>query len=145
MDKQCFKCNATKPIDQFYKHAAAKDGYLNKCKDCTKADVTLNRKTHIERYREYDKKRSQHPERRKAHAQYVKDWQEANQQRTLAHSQVQNAIRNGSLVRMPCIKCGNEKSQGHHEDYNKPLDVVWLCSPCHQRFHHDIRKHHGTF
>lgn len=37
------------------------------------------------------------------------------------------AIRSGRLKRLPCEKCGNPKSEGHHTDYSKPLDVKWLC------------------
>ena len=38
--KNCFKCNTTKDIDDFYEHPQMGDGHLNKCKDCTKADVS---------------------------------------------------------------------------------------------------------
>jgi hypothetical protein len=32
-----------------------------------------------------------------------------------------------------CSACGVEcKPQGHHPDYSKPLEVVWLCRPCHR-------------
>ena len=48
-----------------------------------------------------------------------------------AVSAVGHAIRDGYLVRQPCEVCGNPKSQGHHEDYSKPLEVVWLCQTHH--------------
>lgn len=43
--------------------------------------------------------------------------------------------RRGKLERQPCAKCGSEDSQRHHEDYSKPLDVVWLCRACHIAHH----------
>jgi len=52
-----------------------------------------------------------------------------------AQSRVRWAVRTGKLVRGPCVQCGEPKTHGHHSDYSKPLDVVWLCAPCHRRLH----------
>jgi hypothetical protein len=40
---------------------------------------------------------------------------------------VRSAVRAGRLVRAACETCGATKTQGHHDDYSKPLDVRWLC------------------
>lgn len=44
-----------------------------------------------------------------------------------------NAVRIGALERpKQCLECKLEKKvEGHHEDYSKPLSVVWLCRQCH--------------
>ncbi len=35
----------------------------------------------------------------------------------------------------PCEACGREDAQRHHDDYAKPLEVRWLCPPCHAKEH----------
>lgn len=56
-----------------------------------------------------------------------------------AHLAMTAAIRRGELVRQPCEVCGNPKTDGHHDDYSKPLDVRWLC-----RVHHLEHHKSGT-
>lgn len=46
-------------------------------------------------------------------------------------------VRCGALKRAhACQKCGSTDwiNEGHHEDYSKPLRVVWLCIPCHRHY-----------
>lgn len=51
--------------------------------------------------------------------------------RTIARS----AYLRGEIVKRPCEACGDKDSQMHHADYSKPLDVEWLCRPCHLQVH----------
>ncbi len=52
-----------------------------------------------------------------------------------ARQKVANAIKTGRLIRLPCEICGAVKSEGHHEDYEKPLEVLWLCRKHHSALH----------
>jgi hypothetical protein len=56
-----------------------------------------------------------------------------------ARQAVQVAIAAGRLVKQPCATCGAGKVQAHHRDYSKPLEVVWLCVPCHNAEHRRLR------
>jgi hypothetical protein len=42
----------------------------------------------------------------------------------------------GVLVPQPCEVCGRTKVDMHHEDYDHPGNVRWLCRRCHKRLHH---------
>ena len=50
-----------------------------------------------------------------------------------ARGVVENEIKYGRLVRKPCEVCGLLKSEAHHDDYTKPLDVRWLCRSHHMK------------
>ena len=57
-----------------------------------------------------------------------------------AHQAVHYAIKKGTLVKQPCSVCGSLKSEAHHEDYSKPLDVTWLCHKHHMHLHARIER-----
>lgn len=57
-----------------------------------------------------------------------------------ARSAVSAAIRKGILKRLPCEVCGGIPAEGHHENYNRPLDVRWLCKVHHMRLHGERRR-----
>jgi hypothetical protein len=59
------------------------------------------------------------------------DGQQQDPEEKSAQRSVMYAIKSGRLTRLPCRVCGNPKTEAHHEDYSKPLDVVFLC-----RVHH---------
>ena len=139
-EKECFKCHAVKPLSEFYKHAMMADGHLNKCKECTKNDANKHRSENLEKIRAYDRARGKIPERIKANTEINRAWRAEDKRRSKAHSAVSHAIRSGDLVRLPCVRCGEQKSVAHHEDYDKPLDVVWLCQPCHKQRHKEINS-----
>lgn len=64
-----------------------------------------------------------------------------------ANYAVTRAVKTGSLVPAPCERCGKQLNDNgvrqihaHHEDYSRPLDVVWLCAKCHGERHVEIRE-----
>lgn len=71
----------------------------------------------------------------KNHMRYKLRFAEKNPEKVAAHMEVYKAKRSGRLVPEPCETCGSDESHAHHEDYSKPLEVRWLCQPCHNREH----------
>jgi hypothetical protein len=53
---------------------------------------------------------------------------------------VQLAIGRGELTPQPCEVCDDVKTDAHHTDYSKPLDVRWLCRQHHTEEHARLRK-----
>jgi len=48
------------------------------------------------------------------------------------------AVRRGKIVKpVICDTCGGGgRIEGHHEDYDRPLEPTWLCRKCHEIVHH---------
>ena len=147
--KSCFKCGAEKPLSEFYKHKMMADGHVNKCKSCNKADVTANRELKADKYKAYDKTRAKNLDRVEGRKSYLlteagktskakatRKYIEANPKKRSVHMKVGNAIRDLKLFRRPCEVCGAESNiVAHHCDYDKPLDIMWLCTAHHAGWH----------
>lgn len=119
-----------------------------KCKDCVKDAVNAHRQANLERVRSYDRMRGSMPHRVAARKEYQATpafaeshqaaalrWAAKHPERRKASNLVSNALRDGKLEKLPCLVCGHEKVEGHHPDYSRPLDVVWLCNPHHREVH----------
>lgn len=80
-------------------------------------------------------------QRENREAYYAKNrvWRKRHPERQRAQDTLRTAIRNGSLVRPNRCPCGSERPQAHHADYDKPLEVTWLCRSCH------LVEHGGSF
>lgn len=64
-----------------------------------------------------------------------REWRNANPWRYAAHLHVQTLQRLGLLLPEPCEVCGAEKVDAHHNDYDRPGDVRWLCRKHHVQHH----------
>lgn len=49
-----------------------------------------------------------------------------------ARKAVNNALRDGKILKQSCQVCNNPKTTAHHYDYTKPLNVIWLCKQHHK-------------
>jgi hypothetical protein len=85
--------------------------------------------------------------------EYLRDWKRRHPERVRLHRlrlnrdhlrarwRVADAIRSGRLVRpSTCSECGvdpgvdelgRSRVEAHHDRYDDPLVVRWLCRPCH--------------
>jgi hypothetical protein len=68
--------------------------------------------------------------------------QEERMHRYEARYQATLAVRSGLVPKGDeCAECGVEaKLVGHHDDYDDPLSLRWLCYPCHAVCHSRQRE-----
>ncbi|KKM75472.1 hypothetical protein LCGC14_1389940 [marine sediment metagenome] len=61
----------------------------------------------------------------------------------------QRAVKGGELIRPEnCSVCGGKSPDrgldGHHPDYSKPLEVMWVCRVCHETLPPGIKSEDDT-
>ena len=55
---------------------------------------------------------------------------------TKAQSLLNDYYRQGKIEKQEhCIICNKKGTEAHHHDYDKPLDVIWVCKSCHKYIH----------
>lgn len=153
--KTCFKCNETKPLSEFYRHPKMADGHLNKCKKCAKRDALRHREDNIDAVRAYDRNRGMLPHRVEARKTYQqteagkvavsrahRNYISKHPKRRAAQVVVGNAVRDGRLIPWPTCALPDceAKPEAHHPDYDRPLQVEWLCRVHHRQAHALFRR-----
>lgn len=144
--KVCSSCGREKPLSEFNKCRCKKDGLQDRCRECFS---TYNK----ERY-------SSAPERfKKAASEYREENIEnvfatrmemcrRNPSHKNAGMALSYALKLGYIEKPDhCLGCGRPDSESrvtaHHNDYSKPLEVVWVCSKCHRNLDANRREREG--
>lgn len=161
LKKTCSRCREELPTSDFGRENRTKSGLKSACRPCEaarqrewyaacperrKKKIATAAKWHAtNRERSLELKRANGITRRNreresgVYAEIRRKARRKNRERypqkARARYAVGNAIRSGKLVRQPCLVCGNEKSEAHHADYQKTLDVMWLCRLHHRAWH----------
>jgi hypothetical protein len=130
----CKSCNGNFDAAAFYVSNKAR------CKTCIKAAAIAHRLENVDYYRSYDRMRASQPHRLEKTKLVVDAWKVQHPKRRAAQVALGNALRDGRVEKFPCMVCG-EKSEAHHPDYDRPLDVVWLCPPHHKQAHALAREY----
>lgn len=93
-----------------------------------------NKQYFFDYFQTYGKKltEKQKSDHRRNHKIYL----ERNKSKIKCRRKFIYAVNSGKLKRpQKCSSCGGKNPEGHHPDYNKPLEVIWLCKRCHSDIH----------
>ncbi len=135
----CKGCGLSKPPEAYHVDPHLATGRRSRCRVCCQARRTELRRLNPEKYLARDaywraNERSD-PRKRALYYSQRKEHQKRTPKQNYAQWCVKSAIRSGKMTRGACEVCGSVNAQGHHDDYDKPLEVRWLC-PLHHRQHH---------
>lgn len=157
--KRCATCGELHDLGEFYVDRARRDGLTRLCRTC---DAKRHRKRWREnrermrakarqRYqRNITENRQRGAERRRSerglaiNRAAVRRYAKRNAEKRAAHAAVRRAIASGILTRPDCCERAHTGScagrvEAHHERYDQPLDVMWLCTEHHNAAHHKPR------
>lgn len=131
--KEHYKRNKSKYLD---KAKRQRESDPDKVKAYNKKYYRDNKEAIKLKQKEYSRTEAGRQAAKKAATNYRKSEQYSLKQN--ARKKVLRAVKSGRLVKpITCDVCKQEKElEAHHEDYNKPLEVDWLCKECHENIHH---------
>ncbi len=153
MTKVCHICKIEKLPTQFYKAKnGCKRGLGSYCKPCAKKKAKEwvlenpdRSRENLARWQRENRSRARELGRRwKTRNPITKDemnrlqrnWRTNNSNKARANQILQGMVSAGKIKKPKnCEDCNKNVPRnilhGHHEDYSKPLEVNWLCPPCH--------------
>ena len=148
--KKCHSCKKCLSTDLFYKNIAKPDGFNSSCRTCHKEW----RKSHYRR--NSVRVTAQNRKWERDHIDVTRSWRRSATKRAyiaklkplglhVIYGMVYRALRDGVILKSPCRICGEAKVEAHHEDYSKPLDLLWYCRRHHTRLHQIVGTRLDTY
>ncbi len=142
--KQCYGCGKVKDISEYYERGSKYDCRCKACRqlvtkkwrernpDKVEAYVAQNRANARRHYKEKLKGtrayRDRHNEEQKrVRMKHPKRWK--------TRHNFCMAVYRGKIKRGACVICDKPNAEGHHPDYDKPFEVIWLCHRHHCDLH----------
>lgn len=133
---KCIRCGDDKPLGDFYSCKRGTDQRDSTCKACRLLIAAARRADDPLKLSIRDRVRYEtNPKRKEECHRHALAQAHRHPFHKQARSLVSSAIKCGRMVRKPCEVCGSKKSEAHHEDYSKPLEVNWLCRTHHMERH----------
>lgn len=154
MEKECTVCKTTKPLEEFGKSNKGKYGHDAQCKKCKyaktgRAHFLRNKEKCYENAAKWHAKNRDHINK-KTRERYAIDKSpiierdRKHAEKIKAQHLVQTHVRRGKIIK-PTIcsicNCESKRIEGHHHDYSKPLEVIWVCNRCHHNIHLQLKEH----
>lgn len=131
---RCSRCRQTKPGEEFPTNPAKFTGRHNYCRPCFSEWEKVNRKAKRRAVSEREKRYYHNNPTYKRAA--TKRNNELKPKAVYARQVIRNEIKRGRLKRGPCEVCQSTFAiHGHHDDYDQPLVVRWLCGVHHKEWH----------
>lgn len=136
--KRCCSCGEHKKHSEFYRRTASIDGLQAYCKECSK----LRQRKWLCDHKGYSAAMSREWRANNPISKYLADrrYRGSNPEKVRANKLLNRAVKRGDIVKpTACSRCGESETviHGHHEDYSRPLDVIWLCAWCHTMIHRE--------
>ena len=146
ISKRCCTCNEIKPLSEFYKNRAVKDGYQRSCKLCFKKHQRVysqsekGRRAHRQASFRYNRSKKG----QLANKQRSKQFKVENPQIIKARKAISYAVKSNKLPRPDSLQChycqAQAKQYHHHKGYvsKHRKDVIPVCDYC----HHNLILYH---
>lgn len=148
--KVCSRCATPRPLSEF-STGKTPGSRRAECKPCGRDRGRIRRLSPAKKLQDRERRRTWGENNREYLIQWMRSRDKEaraiyNRQRKLdrtqakTHEAVRKALRRGDLVKpTKCSRCGLPKRlHAHHDDYSKPLDVMWLCQICHGLRHREL-------
>lgn len=110
-----------------------------RCVECNRKWLNAYNTKYYERpeVREDKKRRAMRQHKADPVGHYLRNerFRNNNPHKHYAKGAISQALRKGTITSQRCAVCGGDTAEAHHDDYSKPLDVIWLCKTHHGERH----------